>query len=86
MSKPTPANFWIRATMINVDNIDNVFGILRYSGAPEVEPTSPTTFPNPGNSKLLELSLVPLEDPGAPGLPVSGGVDRVFVRFCFKTT
>ncbi|KAK0462398.1 laccase lcc5 [Desarmillaria tabescens] len=46
--------------------------ILRYSGADDAEPepsVSPSVLP------LNETDLVPLENPGAPGIPERGGVD-----------
>jgi iron transport multicopper oxidase len=58
-----------------VDPTD-VFAVLRYAGAPAAEPTTDTGFAS--GTKLQEVAIVPLENPGAPGLPVNGGVDKVF--------
>jgi iron transport multicopper oxidase len=45
---------------------------LRYAGAPTVDPTTNQTG---GANPLLETSLSPLANPGAPGDPVEGGAD-----------
>ena len=57
-------------------NPADVFGVLRYAGAPTAEPTTTSGFAS--GTKLQEVAIVPLENPGAPGLPVNGGVDKVF--------
>ncbi|KAL0954162.1 hypothetical protein HGRIS_005297 [Hohenbuehelia grisea] len=59
-------NYWIRANP-NVGTIDFAGGInsaiLRYIGAPNADPTTASSVSNP----LLETSLVPFTNPGAPG-------------------
>jgi len=73
-------NYWIRANP-NIGTLGFNGGlnsaILRYKGAPEVEPnaTVPATTNTTGLSLLQEQDLVPLENPGAPGRPVPGGAD-----------
>ncbi|KAI0792234.1 laccase [Abortiporus biennis] len=69
-------NYWIRA----VPNIGTTgfsgginSAILRYQGAAVADPTTNQTT---STAPLLETSLVPLQNPGAPGSPVSGGVDK----------
>ncbi|KAG6828157.1 hypothetical protein H0H92_009008, partial [Tricholoma furcatifolium] len=63
-------NYWIRA-LPNTENADFSGGlnsaILRYSGAPDHEPRTPSAHPPPSTNPLLETSLRPLEHPGAPG-------------------
>ncbi|KAE9405284.1 Cupredoxin [Gymnopus androsaceus JB14] len=49
-------------------------GILRYKGAPNVEPT---TSPWSDGGTLREADLHPLENPGAPGKPYPGGADVI---------
>ncbi|KAG8783111.1 hypothetical protein FRC16_002475, partial [Serendipita sp. 398] len=83
------ANYWVRAPMINGStrnaNLDyrNIFGVLRYAGAPASDPT--TSAGTASGVKLQEAATVPLENPGAPGLPYSGGADRVF-NLAFSVT
>jgi len=67
-------NYWIRA----LPNYETTYAggvnsaILRYDGAPEIEPMYRySTSVNP----LLEHNLHALEDPAAPGLPERGGAD-----------
>ncbi|KAK7442009.1 laccase, multicopper oxidase, benzenediol:oxygen oxidorectuctase [Stygiomarasmius scandens] len=73
-------NYWVRANP-NIGTLGFNGGlnsaILRYKGAPEVEPnaTVPATTNTTGLSLLQEQDLVPLENPGAPGRPVPGGAD-----------
>jgi hypothetical protein len=63
---------------------DNNFAILRYAGAPIAEPTTATG--QASGTMMQELAIVPLENPGAPGLPVNGGVDTVFnLAFAVRT-
>ncbi|KLO10959.1 laccase [Schizopora paradoxa] len=50
--------------------------ILRYDGAPNVDPTH--SFPNPNPVELNEADLHPIVNPGAPGEPHVGGVDHAF--------
>ncbi|PAV23691.1 laccase [Pyrrhoderma noxium] len=71
----TVGNYWIRAnpsagTTGFTDGINSA--ILRYSGADDEEPT---TIQNTEGTTLDEADLHPLENPGAPGEAVSGGVD-----------
>ncbi|KAH9853245.1 laccase [Lenzites betulinus] len=80
-------NYWIRAlpsagTVSFSGGVNSA--ILRYSGASEVEPTTEeVTSTNP----LVESSLVPLDDPAAPGDPVVGGVDYAMnLDFAFDGT
>ncbi|KIK56879.1 hypothetical protein GYMLUDRAFT_173705 [Collybiopsis luxurians FD-317 M1] len=67
-------NYWIRASP-NVGPTGFVGGvnsaILRYSGAPATDPTTISTALN----QLQETSLVPRENPGAPGNATPDGVD-----------
>ena len=68
-------NYWIRAdpskgTTGFANGLNSA--ILRYAGAPITDPTTnQTTSVNP----LKETSLSPLQNPGAPGKPFSGGAD-----------
>ncbi|THU97492.1 laccase precursor [Dendrothele bispora CBS 962.96] len=86
-------NYWIRANP-NIGTIGFDGGvnsaILRYRGAPEVEPnvtTTPTNTNFTGLSLLQEKDLVPLEKPGAPGLPVPGGADvNINFNIAFNTS
>nr|ACZ58368.1 laccase [Cerrena sp. WR1] len=71
----TVDNYWIRANPnLGTTGFDNGINsaILRYSGANETEPTTTQTT---ATAALSEASLVPLEDPAAPGEAVAGGVD-----------
>ncbi|KAL4252548.1 Laccase [Abortiporus biennis] len=68
-------NYWIRANPgIGSTGFDGGINsaILRYSGADAVEPTTNQTT---STSPLAETSLVPLENPGAPGTHAAGGAD-----------
>ncbi|KAF9461144.1 laccase I precursor [Collybia nuda] len=70
-------NYWIRANPNAPRGIPGFDGgrnsaILRYAGAPEVEPK---TELQPSLKPLNELSLHPLEDPSAPGVPSPGAAD-----------
>lgn len=72
----TIGNYWIRANPNNgvvgfAGGLNSA--VLRYVGANQTaDPTSlQTTSVNP----LVESSLVPLTNPGAPGLPEVGGAD-----------
>ncbi|KAI0640620.1 laccase B [Trametes meyenii] len=78
-------NYWIRA-IPNTGDITTDGGInsaiLRYSGAPEVEPTTNATT---STSPLVETNLVPLTNVAAPGEPVAGGVDLAMsLNFSFN--
>ncbi|KAF5356721.1 hypothetical protein D9757_012523 [Collybiopsis confluens] len=68
------SNYWVRANP-NVGNTGFTGGInsaiLRYNGAPVTDPTTTSTSSN----ALKETSLVPLENPGAPGTATASGVD-----------
>ncbi|KAJ3862206.1 laccase 1 [Lentinula novae-zelandiae] len=70
----TADNYWIRA---NPNNGHTGFAgginsaILRYSGAPVADPVTTQTSAN----LLQETSLVPRENPGAPGNATANGVD-----------
>ncbi|KAK1235613.1 laccase, multicopper oxidase, benzenediol:oxygen oxidorectuctase [Marasmius sp. AFHP31] len=78
-------NYWIRSEPENgrggfEDGINSA--ILRYIGAPEQEPADSDWEP----SKWLdERDLHPLENPGAPGEPVPGGVDHA-INLDFSTS
>ncbi|KAJ8096420.1 laccase, multicopper oxidase, benzenediol:oxygen oxidorectuctase [Marasmius tenuissimus] len=78
-------NYWIRSEPENgrggfKDGINSA--ILRYVGAPEREPAESDWEP----SKWLdERDLHPLENPGAPGEPVPGGVDHA-INLDFSTS
>ncbi|KAH8093244.1 laccase 1 [Cristinia sonorae] len=78
-------NYWIRAnpqpgTTGFAGGINSA--ILRYVGAPVADPT--TTQPT-STKPLKETDLHPLENPGAPGQPVPGGVDKAFnLLFAFN--
>lgn len=70
-------NYWVRslpstvgASYVNATNS----AILRYEGAPEVDPTTPnpSTFTNP----LVETNLHALINPAAPGVPGYGNADH----------
>ncbi|KAL0063557.1 laccase, multicopper oxidase, benzenediol:oxygen oxidorectuctase [Marasmius tenuissimus] len=78
-------NYWIRSEPENgrggfQDGINSA--ILRYVGAPEQEPADSDREP----SKWLdERDLHPLENPGAPGEPIPGGVDHA-INLDFSTS
>ncbi|KAF8707045.1 hypothetical protein AX14_013719 [Amanita brunnescens Koide BX004] len=76
-------NYWIRADPnVGITGFANGINsaILRYAGAPVADPTTNnTTIIN----SLNEASLSPLQDPGAPGKPFSGGAD---INFHFNIT
>lgn len=73
-------NYWIRALPdVGASGLPSGFdngtnsAILRYKGAPAVEPTSNQTT----NATLLsESQLHPLKNPRAPGKPRPGGADH----------
>ncbi|KAK0219229.1 laccase lcc5 [Armillaria fumosa] len=68
-------NYWIRAIpSVGPPGFDGGINsaILRYSGAPDAEPSTAATT---SVLAMNETELVPLENPGAPGSPVAGGVD-----------
>nr|ARD69909.1 laccase [Cyathus bulleri] len=72
-------NYWVRALPNTGTNITTSFdgginsAILRYKGAPNIEPK---LIPVPRNLKLLdETDLHPLTNPAAPGKPFAGGAD-----------
>lgn len=64
-------NYWIRG-IPNSDGTYNGSAILRYNGAPKVEPTTVNT---PPKLPLQETSLQTLINPGAPGTPGYGNAD-----------
>ena len=70
-------NYWIRANpapgMPGFDGGRNS-AILRYVGAPAVDPT---TSQSQSTNLLKETNLHPLTNPAAPGEPVIGGADIV---------
>ncbi|KAJ7075747.1 laccase [Mycena belliarum] len=59
-------NYWIRAPMLPVDKT-NVKAILRYSGAPVVDPRTSQLALQKGVPPLQEFQLQTLINPGAPG-------------------
>ncbi|KAJ6582130.1 laccase 3 precursor [Mycena capillaripes] len=67
-------NYWVRANP-NLGNTGFVGGInsaiLRYVGAPKVDPTTNST----GTSPLVETALHPLVKTPVPGKPFPGGAD-----------
>ncbi|PBK79972.1 laccase 1 precursor [Armillaria gallica] len=68
-------NYWIRANpSVGTQGFDGGINsaILRYNSAPDAEPV---TVASTSVLKMNETQLVPLENPGAPGSPVAGGVD-----------
>ncbi|KAJ7220280.1 laccase lcc5 [Mycena pura] len=69
-------NYWIRAqpsggTTGFANGINS--GILRYVGASNADPT---TMQDTSVNAFNEVNLRPLDSPGAPGEPVSGGVKK----------
>ncbi|KAK7029545.1 laccase, multicopper oxidase, benzenediol:oxygen oxidorectuctase [Paramarasmius palmivorus] len=83
----TVGNYWIRADPNSgqsgfMNGINSA--ILRYDGATEEEPTTSDVT----NPKLLnEAELHPLDESGAPGSPVPGGVDHAInLAFTFNVT
>ncbi|KAI0362952.1 laccase [Pilatotrama ljubarskyi] len=80
-------NYWIRANP-NVGTVGFDGGInsaiLRYSGAPAIEPTTTQT---PSVIPLVETNLHPLARMQVPGRPVPGGVDKAInLAFAFNGT
>ncbi|TEB23091.1 yellow laccase [Coprinellus micaceus] len=69
------ANYWIRANP-NLGTRGFAGGlnsaILRYSGAPDADPTSTQT---PNSNPLVEANLHPLSNAAAPGTPTLGAAD-----------
>ena len=67
-------NYWIRA-LPSLANSTFTGGlnsaILRYKGAPDVEPSTSQDISNP----LVETNLHPFADPAAPGIPKPGAAD-----------
>ena len=68
------SNYWIRANPNQgptgfVGGINSA--ILRYSGASELDPVTTSNTTN----LLLETNLHPLEEIGAPGVPIQGAAD-----------
>ena len=68
-------NYWIRANP-STGNRGYQGGInsaiLRYEGAPEVDPTTTKTG---GKNPMNEADLIPYYNPGAPGIPERGKAD-----------
>ncbi|KAF9483026.1 laccase [Pholiota conissans] len=81
------SNYWVRAMPnLGAQTFDGGLNsaILRYWGAPNVDPTTTSTSSNP----LLETSLVPLVNPAAPGIPTVGAADvniNLDIQFSFTT-
>ncbi|KAI0360992.1 laccase [Trametes cingulata] len=80
-------NYWIRANP-SFGNVGFSGGInsaiLRYDGAPAVEPTTTQT---PSTNPLVEANLRPFTPMPVPGSPVSGGVDLALnMAFNFNGT
>ncbi|KAJ7247992.1 laccase 3 [Mycena rebaudengoi] len=68
-------NYWIRSVANGgTQGFDNGINsaILRYVGADEIDPVTEITT---STTPLVETDLHPLNPPGVPGLPVSGGAD-----------
>jgi len=81
-AKEEGGNFWIRAEpRAGADGGTSGFAgginsaILRYAGAPKVDPTTTRT---PSVIPLMEANLRPLINPRAPGQPYPGGADVLF--------
>jgi iron transport multicopper oxidase len=67
-------NYWIRALSSEANaTFDNGLNsaILRYEGAPDIDPTTSQNITNP----LVETNLHPLTAPAAPGIPEPGAAD-----------
>ncbi|KAH9942363.1 laccase [Epithele typhae] len=79
-------NYWIRARPnIGTTSFDGGINsaILRYDGAPEIEPTTESST----TMLLNQVDLVPLTDLAAPGEPTPGGVDlAINMAFSFNGT
>jgi len=80
-------NYWIRAQP-NIGTQGFAGGvnsaILRYWGAPNVDPTTTSTVANP----MVETNLHPLVNPAAPGVPTLGAADinlELDINFSFTT-
>lgn len=72
-------NYWIRADPNDLRGLPGFDGgrnsaILRYAGAPAVDPTTPL---KPSVRPLREIDLHPLTNPLPPGKPWVGGADVV---------
>ena len=68
------SNYWIRAQPSNINaSFANGMNsaILRYAGAPAVDPNTTST----ANNLLSEQSLHPLTNPTPPGAPGVGNAD-----------
>ncbi|KAI0363756.1 A fully functional laccase from the Ligninolytic fungus Pycnoporus Cinnabarinus [Pilatotrama ljubarskyi] len=80
-------NYWIRANPAfgNVGFAGGInSAILRYDGAPAVDPTTTQT---PSTNPLVEANLRPLTPMPVPGSPVAGGVDLALnMAFNFNGT
>ncbi|KAF9493875.1 laccase [Pleurotus eryngii] len=76
-------NYWIRGNPnVGPTGFQNGINsaILRYKGAPLVEPSTP--YINATNP-MREVDLHALENPAAPGLPFPGGAD-ILLNFAFS--
>jgi iron transport multicopper oxidase len=81
----TVDNYWIRANPSRATSTGFAGGvnsaILRYNGAPVADPVTTDTASN----LLQETSLVPRENPGAPGSPTQDGVDSdLYLQLAFS--
>ncbi|THH00637.1 hypothetical protein EW026_g1911 [Hermanssonia centrifuga] len=81
-------NYWIRAqpNQAQLSGFANGLNsaILRYKGAPDVDPT---TIQLVSVAPLLETNLHPLSNPAAPGRPYPGGADKVLtLALAFNST
>jgi len=68
------SNYWVRAhPNVGPQGFKNGVNsaILRYLGAPAVDPTTASSSTNP----MIETNLHPLSNPGAPGVPKPGAAD-----------
>ncbi|KAF9558364.1 laccase 1 [Agrocybe pediades] len=79
-AKQRPSNYWVRALPNAApfgSNLTNAFAgglnsaILRYAGAPKVDPTTTQSLSNP----LIETNLHPLVPTKVPGVHKVGGAD-----------
>lgn len=81
------SNYWVRAVP-NIGTQGFAGGvnsaILRYWGAPVVDPTTTSSLTNP----MVETNLHPLSNPGAPGVPTPGAADvniNLDIEFLFSS-
>ena len=80
------SNYWIRSIPNNIDNSTadgRNSAILRYAGAPALEPNTTSTTHN----LLSEQDLRPLSNATAPGKPGPGGADQsIVMKVTFNIT